>query len=119
DVGPDRRTGERGIALVTVLIVLLLLLGIGAALHTAVIGETSARGAHLRATTGFYAAEAGINRGMGTYRNIFLNYNIPSGADFNAHSFTIDGRTVNYQLADTVGNPFIVLVPAGRLFAGL
>src|SRR6267378_2791128 len=89
----QRRTDEKGIALVAILFVLALLLGVGAALHTSVISETSARGAHLRATTGFYAAEAGINRGMGDYRNIFLNYNIPSGADFAPHSFTIDHRT--------------------------
>ena len=62
---------------------------------------------------------AGINRGMGTYRNIFMGYNIPVGSDFNAHTFPFYGRNVTYQLANVPGNPFTVLVPAGRLFAGL
>ena len=117
--GPAGRRHERGIALVAVLLVMLLMLGIGAAFHTTVLTETVGRGSHLRATSGFYASEAGINRGMGTYRNIFLGYNIPTGADFNAHSFPFAGRTVTYQLSNVPGNPFTVLVPAGRLFAGL
>jgi hypothetical protein len=115
----DGRRRERGIALAAVLLVMLLMLGIGAAFHNTIITETAARGSHLRASQGFYASEAGINRGMGTYRNIFMGYNIPVGADFNAHTFPFYGRNVTYQLANVPGNPFTVLVPAGRQFAGL
>ena len=118
-VARRNRKRERGIALVMVLFVMTLLLSLGAALHTGVINDTSSRGANLRAVSGFYAAESGINRGMGDYRNIFLNYNVPSGSDFNAHTLSIDHRTVTYQLANIPGNPFTVVVPAGRPFAGL
>jgi len=113
------RRRERGIALVAVLLVLVLMLGIGAAFHTTVINDVVSRGANLRAAQGFYASEAGINLGMGTYRNIFLNYAIPTGNDFNPYTFNFNSRTVTYQLSNVAGNPFTVIVPAGRNFAGL
>jgi hypothetical protein len=113
------RRRERGFALVAVLLVMTLLLGIGAAIHTGVVSETSMRGAHARATAGFYAAEAAINRGMGDYRNIFLSYRVPDGADFDQRSFPLGHRTVKYQLSAVPGNPTLVTVPAGRPFAGL
>jgi hypothetical protein len=113
------RRRERGIALVAVLLVLVLMLGIGAAFHTTVINDVVARGANLRAAQGFYASEAGINLGMGTYRNIFLNYAVPAGNDFNPYTFNFNHRTVTYQLSNVAGNPFTVIVPAGRNFAGL
>jgi hypothetical protein len=110
--------------MVVVLGVLALMLGIGAAIHSAVVAETSLRGAHARGTNGFYAAEAGINHGMGDYRNIFLSYNVPSGSDFDPHTFMLGGRTVRYQLAlvpPSPGkpNPSQVTIPAGSQFAGL
>ncbi len=114
-----KRTGEGGFALVAVMFVMLLLLGLGASFHTGILAETLSRGAHARATAGFYAAEAGINHGMDTYRNIFLNYNVPTGADYNAHSITVNSRNVTYQLADLPPNPKTRLIAAGKPFAGL
>jgi hypothetical protein len=114
-----RRETERGFALAAVLLIVLLLTGITAAIHTSVLSDTMASGAQSRAAGGFYAAEAGINRGMGDYRNIFLSYGIPTAADHAVHTFTIGPREVTYQLADVPGNPRLVIVPAGRPFAGL
>ena len=111
--------GERGFALVAVLGVMTLLMGLGAALHSGVIGETILRGGQRRATDGFYAAESGINRGMAEYKNIFLSYNVPSGGDFDARSFSLNGRTVSYQLAAVPGYPKNFILPAGAQFAGL
>lgn len=113
------RTREKGIALVAVLIVMVLLMGIAGALHTGVISETILRGAHARATSGFYAAEAGINRGMGEYRNIFLSWAVPSGADFAPKNFSLGPRTVTYQMTQVGAPNQSVLVPAGKAFAGL
>jgi hypothetical protein len=96
---------ERGFALAAVLLMLLLLTGITASIHSSVVSDTVSSGAHHRATSGFYAAEAGINHGMGDSRNIFLNYGTPTGADYNPHTFTIGPRQVTYQLADVPGNP--------------
>jgi hypothetical protein len=114
-----RRSNRRGFALVSVLLVLVLLMGITASLHSSIVSDTVSTGAHYRSTSGFYAAEAGINRGMGDYRNIFLNYAIPTGSDYASHTFTMGPRQVTYQLADVPGNPKQVIVPAGRPFAGL
>ena len=44
--------------------------------------DTQLRGAFNPSITGFYAAESGLNAGMGEYRNIFLDYNVPHGSDF-------------------------------------
>jgi hypothetical protein len=112
-----RRRAEGGFALISVLIVMLLLMAIGGAMHTSVMSETTLRGAHARATAGFYAAEAGINRGMGDYRNIFLAYSEPSGSDFDEKTIYVGPRTVNYQLTEVWSGD--VQVPAGRPFAGL
>lgn len=122
-----KRTGEGGFALIAVLVVMLLLMAISGAMHTSVISETYLRGGHARATAGFYAAEAGINRGMGDYRNIFLAYRQPDDADsdFDEKTLTINDRTVRYQLAPAALPPGVLAwpeikrVPAGQPFAGL
>lgn len=116
-----RRPEEGGFALVVVLIATLLLSAIAAALHIGVLGETRLRGAHARATAGFYAAEAGINRGMGDYRNIFLAYHQPNGSDFDEQTLFLGPRTVRYRLQPACpgGCPLEQQVPAGRPFAGL
>jgi hypothetical protein len=104
-------------ALIVMLWVLILLLGTGAAIHNAVIGDTKVRGVHARSTAAFYAAEAGLNRGMGDFRNVFLSYNVPT--DFSPQTFTVGTRQVNYQMTAIAGNPRVILVPAGKQFAGL
>lgn len=123
-----RRRDEGGFALVAVLIVMMLLMAIAGAMHVGVIAETSLRGAHAHATAGFYAAEAGINRGMGDYRNIFLSFSEPGGSDFDEKLLTIGPRTVRYRLTEACGDadndgeqdcPLDQRVPAGRPFAGL
>lgn len=117
-----RRRGEEGFALIAVMVVMLLLMAIGGAMHSGVIAETSLRGAHARATAGFYAAEAGINRGMGDYRNMFLSFDIPDSNDFNEQQLTLGQRTVKYQLQPACGAggcPLAIRVPAGRPFANL
>jgi hypothetical protein len=110
---------ERGFALVAVLGVMTLLMGLGAALHSGTIAETTLRGGHRRATDGFYAAESGINRGMAEYKNIFFSYNVPSGSDFDPRSFTMNSRNVVYQLTPVPGYPVQKLLGSGAQFAGL
>ena len=113
------RRGERGFALIAVLFSMAMLMAIGSAIHNTVVGETYLHGSHVRATSGFYAAEAGINRGMGDYRNIFMQFGVPSGSDFDLHTLSIGPRTVSYQLTNDPVNPYDEVVPVGRPFAGL
>jgi len=122
-----RQRDERGFALIAVLLVGVLLMGIGGALHESVKNETVLRGTHARSVSGFYTAEAGINRAMGEYRNIFLSYAQPGGSDFNPKTFELGNRDVNYKLRalcdapDENGScePEQIPIPAGRTYSGL
>ncbi len=110
---------ESGIALVAVILILALLLGLGVSLTTTIISDTQMRGAFQRTTAGFYAAESGLNRGMGTYRNLFLGFRVPTSSDFAAQTFDLGSRQISYELNDVPGNPESITIPAGQVFGGL
>ena len=114
-----RGTRDGGYVLVAVLGLMVLLMGMGRALHTSGLSETHMRGAHLRATTAFYAAEAGVNRSVGALRNIFESYNVPSGRDLAVKTMTIGSRQVDYSTSLVPGGPTQVTIPVGKPFAGL
>ncbi|MFN8644193.1 MAG: hypothetical protein U0802_21995 [Candidatus Binatia bacterium] len=114
-----RLRDQRGMALIGVMVLGALLMALAAALALTVRSDTQLRGAFSSSVTGFYAAESGLNAGMGEYRNIFLDYNVPHGSDFNARSLTVGNRTVTYQLSERPGNPQNVVIPSGQVFAGL
>ncbi len=121
---PVARHGESGVALIAVVLILALLLGLAAALTTSINMDTGLRGAYQRSTAGFYAAESGLNRGMGDYRNIFLNFNTPYGADFAQKTITVGARTVDYKITDVTAydsfsNPPSKTIPPGQVFGGL
>ncbi|HLK11173.1 MAG TPA: PilX N-terminal domain-containing pilus assembly protein [Candidatus Binatia bacterium] len=127
----DRRSRKRGFALVLVLVIMTLLMAMGAALHSGIMADTTLRSGHQIATQGFYAAEAGVNLGINTYRQIFLNQQMPQPSDYNAHTFMLGPRTVTYQLCQygsgTTGCPTDASwtqgeqqpVPSGRQFTGM
>jgi hypothetical protein len=120
-------------ALIGVIVLSALLMALAATLMLAVRSDTQLRGTFASGITGFYAAEAGLDKGMGEYRNIFLNYNIPHGSDFDPRSFSLGNRTVTYQIAQQLtaapcdsgcsGSGGCVcknvVLPQGQLFAGL
>jgi hypothetical protein len=125
------RSDEAGLALLAVLLIMTLLMGLAAALTTSINMDTGLRGAYHRSTTGFYAAESGLNRGMGDYRNIFLQFNVPKLGttpgdlgDFAPKTITVGTRTVDYQISDVTaydgsGSPPSITIPPGQLFGGL
>lgn len=110
---------ERGMALIGVLIMSALLMSLAVAVALAVRSDQQLRGAFSSSITGFYAAESGLNMGMGEYRNIFLDYNVPSGSDFNPRTITVGNRTVTYKLTERAGNPQNIVIPSGEVFSGL
>jgi len=119
-----RARNEAGVALIVVLLVLAMLLSLGAMLSTTINMDTALGGAYDRATAGFYAAESGLNRGIGEVRNILLRYNVPRGSDFAPHTTTVGRRTVTYQATDATmydaqGNPPAITIPTGLQFGGL
>jgi hypothetical protein len=108
-----------GMALVGVVVLSALLLSLAIALSLMVGSDMQLRGAFASGVTGFYAAESGLNQGMGEYRNVFLDYNVPDGDDFAPRTYTLGEREVTYRLAERPGNPQNIVIPAGELFAGL
>ena len=115
----ERTKGEAGMVLVAVLLILTFLMALAVSLTTSVVMDTTLRGGFARTTTGFYAAESGVNHGIGDYRNIFLARGVPTAADFAPRTLTIGNRTVEYQLTELAGNPQSVTIPLGQLFGGL
>ena len=110
---------DRGMALIGVIVLSSLLMALAVTFSVAVRSDTRQRGALGSSITGFYAAESGLNRGMGEYRNIFLNYNVPSGNDFAQRMFNLGERNVHYQMTPRPMNPQQIVIPSGELFAGL
>ncbi len=106
-------------ALIGVLVLSALLMSLAIAMALTVRSDAQLRGAFNSSITGFYAAESGLNAGMGEYRNIFLDYNVPHGSDFNPRTLTVGNRTVTYQLSERAGNPQNIVIPSGEVFSGL
>src|SRR5215470_10009293 len=129
----SRTRDDRGMALIGVIVLSALLMALAATLMLAVRSDTQLRGTFASGITGFYAAEAGLNKGMGEYRNIFLDYNVPHGADFDPRTVTVGNRNVTYQMAQRLSAAPCeagcavtggcqcqsTTIPSGELFAGL
>ncbi len=113
------RADDRGMALIGVIVLTALLMSLAIALAVQVGSDSQVRGAFTSGVTGFYAAESGLNKGMGEYRNIFLDYNVPAGNDFNPRTFDLGDRTVTYKLSERAGNPQNIVIPSGEVFSGL
>ncbi len=111
--------GERGAALLGAVIALVVLLSMAAVMAVNTTSDTQMRGAFGQAVTGFYAAESGLNIGMAGFKNIFLDYNVPTSADFVPRTVTIGSRQVTYALGERDGNPRTTVIPAGEIFAGV
>ncbi|MEO8604366.1 MAG: hypothetical protein ABI629_17460 [bacterium] len=110
---------DRGMALIGVLVLSALLMGLCVTLALVVQSDTRLRGAFGSGVTGFYAAESGLNAGMGEYRNIFLDYNVPVAADYLPRTMTVGARSVTYKMTERAGNPENIVIPAGQIFTGL
>lgn len=128
--------GQQGLALLTALIMLVVLAVLVAAHFVTTSVELATTKATLDSTTGFYAAEAGLNLRGEAIRQKFLGYTLPSGTspdaacqggslgsgDFACQDYAVNYRTVTtYVIEDpsnTVGGSQIV-IPPGELFGGL
>ncbi len=118
----DSRHGEnreRGTALLGAVIALVVLLSIAAVMAVNTTSDARLRGAFTHTLTGFYAAESGLNIGMARFKNIFLDYNVPTSSDLVAQSISVGDRTVDYDLTERAGNPKSVVIPAGEVFSGV
>lgn len=110
---------ERGTALLFALTVTSILFLLATSLAILTRSSTIVEVGHADTTQSFYYAEAGVNRGLAEFKNIFQGYNVPTGSDFSARNFTINGAAVRYQLSAVAGYPQFVRIPAGKRYAGL
>jgi hypothetical protein len=110
---------ERGTALLFALTVTSILFLLATSLAILTRSSTIVEVGHADTTQSFYYAEAGVNRGLAEFKNIFQGYNVPSGADFDPRNFTLNGTAVRYQLSAVAGYPQFVRIPAGKRYAGL
>ena len=77
------RTDQRGVVLVMALMLMGLMAALASSYAVMVRSDTVLRGAAGQDRTAFYAAEAGLNKGMAEFGNLFSNYQLPTSADFN------------------------------------
>jgi hypothetical protein len=123
------RTDQRGIVLVMALMLMGLMAALASSYAVMVRSDTVLRGAAGQDRTAFYAAEAGLNKGMAEFGNLFADYQLPTSADFNVKTTSFNSRTVNYQLSPVVefdpcppgtnNEDCFTRVPPGEKFAGL
>ncbi len=113
------RNNQNGAALLGAVIALVVLMSIAAVMAVNTASDTRLRGAFGHTIEGFYAAESGLNIGMARFKNIFLDYNVPTSADFVEQTVAVGDRQVTYSLNERPGNPRSVVIPAGEVFAGV
>ncbi|MET0151008.1 MAG: hypothetical protein ABW298_00145 [Candidatus Binatia bacterium] len=117
---------QAGVALIGVLMIIGLLIAAATAVAVRVRLETMGQAAFQTAPKNHFAAEAGINRGVAEFRNIFINGNVPTGnsgsgtGDYAVRSASLGPRAIRYQLREPGTNPVSRQLPLGMVpFGGL
>jgi hypothetical protein len=124
-----------GFALVTALILLTVLMALLTAYFALTQIELNTTSASAAQTTGFYAAEAGLNLRAEEVRQRFLGYSRPSGTspsatnpcqgsnqgsgDLACKTYTLSGRRILTYIVEASGNPRTVKIPPGELYENL
>lgn len=141
-----RPNAQHGFALITVLLLLLVLMAMVTAYFFVTGIELATTQASANSTTGFYAAEAGLNLRGEKIRNTFQGYNRPAGAlldpetackngagyaepdgtdNFACEDYTLNSRrVVSYVVQDPANldpddTERLIVIPSGDKFAGL
>lgn len=126
---------RKGFALVSVLIMMVVLMSLLTAYFLLTRVELGTTQASARQTTGFYAAEAGLNLRAEEIRGKFLGYGRPAGTspspanpcqgsnlgsgDLACKTYSLSGRTVRTYVVEPPGNPQSVKIPPGELYENL
>src|SRR5437016_1136056 len=124
-----RARRETGVALISVLLIIVVLSAVGAFMLVAVDRNTELRVGFQKNVAGQNAAEAGLNAGAAQVETAMLNFGLPTNCS--AQTLTINGRTVTYTLSVPTGPPWNgvagsctetyqpLRLPAGDPYAGL
>ena len=142
--GRGATAGQRGFAIITVLMLIALVAVLLGAHFLVTRVELSTTKSSMDSTRGFYAAEAGLNLRAEEIRKKFLGYNRPVGTapvpipgqlpcqgadqgsgDFACVSYTFKGRDVRTYVEESWSDdegpdePETVVIPPGEDFQGL
>ncbi|MCP3982234.1 MAG: hypothetical protein GY716_23255 [bacterium] len=126
---------QRGVALITVLMLVAVMSAILATYFVLTNVELSMTRSTRAADRGYYAAEAGLNIRAKLIRNSFEGFNRPAGmappesvgqlpcqgpgygsGDFGCQAFTMGSRDVATYVEEQPGNPTTFVIPAGERF---
>ena len=127
---------ENGFVLISTFFLLTALAALLGAYFTITNIELATTKYSKDSTTGFYAAEAGLNLRAQAVRQIFIGYNRPSGTsptpgpdvctggnqgtgDFACTTYTFNDRQVLTYITEDGDNPYNNPVPAGDRYEGL
>ena len=116
---PRHASSEQGAMLAFLLMVVGILSVLATGLAVLVRVDTVRQAVSEQSIRNLYGAEAGVDRGIAEFRNIFLNFTVPTASDLTPRSFDLGGQSITYQLTDVPGNPLNVTLPPGDVFAGL
>lgn len=130
--------GQRGFALVTVMLLLGLIMTLLAGYFSLTRVELTTTKSSMDSFRGFYASEAGLNVRADLVRATFVGYNLPAGVspvtggaiepcfgtnqgsgDFACVRYDIQERDVATYMEEAPGNPTPILIPRGEPFQNL
>lgn len=130
--------GQRGYALVTVLLLLALISALLVGYFALTSVEMTTTGCSLYGVRGFYAAEAGLNIRAKKIRGIFQDYRLPSGTapviggtpppcegtnqgtgDLGCEQYALREDLVTTFVEETAGNPVSIAIPRGEPFQNI
>ena len=126
---------RNGFVLVSTMMMLSLLLALMAVYFVTTSAETATVRYTRGASSGFYAAEAGLNLRADTIRQIFVGYNRPTGTSPNAtnpcttgnmgtgnfacSNYSFNNRSVATYVSEDPTNPVILTIPVGERYQNL
>jgi Tfp pilus assembly protein PilX len=127
---------DKGFALLAVLLLVTVLLGLFSTYMIVTKTELGLVKTSRDSASGFNAAESGLNLRAEEIRNIFLDYDKPSGespesieacdagnigdADYKCKSYAFDNKhTAMTYVTEAPNNPILTVIPPGEPFAGL
>jgi hypothetical protein len=132
---PLKKQKDSGFILVSTLLVTALLLSFLAVYYSTTSHEITSMRFSKNTTSGFYAAEAGLNLRAEEIRGIFLGYNRPTGispqalgacsagnngsGSYQCVDYAINNRNVTTYLTEDAANPVKLTIPPGELYQNL
>lgn len=130
-----KRYSESGYVLITTMMVMALLLSILGVYYSTTSNEIASVKFSKGTSSGFYAAEAGLNIRSEQIRQIFVGFNRPSGSspsttnpcqganlgggDYQCSNYSFNNRTVATYINENASNPVVLTIPPGERYQNL